>query len=207
MLTSYSAFEKALVTMLRVRSKNYVNTDCDIVAIIEVVYSDLSSNIIFNWVKHWHLVDDREIILLPRNNISNDDVLTLTEEYGVVTDIVDENDRCIKNLLFRVNENEYKWTSEEAMKEYIDRSIAFVRPVIYKIDSLPIRFYDKVFTAMLEGIMYHIQLSIPSDGDTQAGNLAYQRYYSEKQKLLNLYPQVQYVDKNIPIMENRYEYY
>ncbi len=202
MLTSYEEFEKALIVMLRVRSKNYVNTDCDIVTILDLVYSDISSTININWVKTIHAVIDEDIIYLASNDIQDGNVSTLTEEYGVVHDIVDDEDYDIGNLLFQVNDNAYRWKTSDAKEAFIGKDIFFIRPVIYKLNSLPFRFYDKLFTVLVEGVMYHIEASVFNPNDIEAGNLSYQRYYAAKNKLINDYPQVQYIDKNLPVRIN-----
>ncbi len=206
MLVSYENFKTGFVSMIKIRSKNYVNTDCDIDAILSTVYADVSTQIIFEWVKQSYTVVDEYSVVLPTNNIVGGDASTITEEYGEVMDIVDDEDMSINKILAKVDTCTYKWLYEEYRDSHIGDAIYFVRPVVYRLEHLPSDMYDKLFTALLEGVMYHIQLSIPSQGDTQAGNLAYQRYFSEKQKLLNLHPQIQYVDKNMPIREYNYEY-
>ncbi len=205
MLVSYDDFEKQMIEMLIIRSKNYVHTDCDLTALINTVYGDICSEIIFAYVKQSYTIVDEYAVVLKSNNISNDNVLTITEVYGEALDFVDANDMDIGMYLARVDLNTYKWTIEEYRDTHLGDVISVVRAVTYKLEHLPVKFYDRLFTSIIEGVMYHVQLSIPSQGDTQAGNLAYQRYYSEKKKLLNLFPQVQYVSKNMPLRNSEYE--
>ncbi len=198
MLTSYEEFKDYLTGIIKIRSKNFVNTDCDLAFITGLVYTDLTSSVILSWVKQEYLCTDSETMVLDRDNHS---IITqkTTEEYGIAFDIVDAEDYSVNEWIAHVDECTYKWKTPELVSDYNGKKIYFVRPVKYSLEELPTRFYSVILPAIIEGIMYNIETSIPSEIDGQLSNLYYQRFYQEKKTLINRYPQVQYVDKNLPL--------
>ncbi len=199
MLASYEDFEKQVINVLTARSRNFVNTDCDIIALSNLVYTDITNKIIFDWIKDEYLCDDTNTVTIRENNYdSSTPEITATEKYGLPTNIVDEYDYDISMSLAHVDTYNYKFVSDAYIDEFNGKNIYFIRPVQYSIEKLPSRFYDDIFSAMIEGLMYHIETAIPSQVDGQLSNLYYQRFFSEKERLLNKYPQIQYVGTNFP---------
>ncbi len=199
MINSFEDFETHVINMIKIRSKNFVNTDCDMDVLINLVYTDIMTKIILDWTKDEYLCDGSETITIKENNFDSTIIdFVVTEKYGLPTDIVDEYDYHIDKVLERVNTYEYKFVTEDLADEFNGKNIYFIRPIEYDITTLPSRYYDEILNALIEGIMYHIEVSIPSQVDGQISNMFYQRYFSEKQKLVDKYPQVQYVDSNFP---------
>ena len=64
------------------------------------------------------------------------------------------------------------------------------------LTTLNPKVYLNILIAMLEGVMYHIQRSIPNPMDLNSVDNAYKVYDREKDKLLDNKPQYYTVDKN-----------
>ena len=204
MLTSYSAFKDRLISVIKIRSRNFVNTDCDIDALAHIVYNDIISEVNLKWYKQPYVISDEELIVLPANNIVGDDTATVTEFYKRVYDIVDEDDCNITDYIIRTDNDTYRYISLEYRDYNKGKTIYFVRSVAATIETLNLEQYHLILSAMVEGIMYYVQASIPDPNDGQTVNLAYQRYVAEKKKLINKLPQVQYVPKHVRITDGLY---
>ncbi len=197
MLTGYESFKDRITTMIKIRSANYVETDCDITAMVSTIYEELAISIMFNTIVLEHTVLDENEFTTPSSNITGSDVSTITEKYSDVLDIVDENDVSILKHIHLVDNNTYRWnnykgrctTSNGVPSLLIDEKIYIIRKNIIDIKLLPLEMYGLIFTAMLEGIMYYIQTALPNQVDGQVGNFSYQRYYNAKKALINLIPQ------------------
>ncbi len=199
MTNTYSDFISRIGSVIKIRSKNFVNTDCSIEELIRLVYNDIMTKINLSFVKDEYLMDGSESFKIKIDNQDKEDPSSeITEYYGEPSDIVDADDYCITELLQKIDDYTYKWISSELAEQFNTKYISFVRPVHYDMEYLPGRLYHDIFPSMIEGVMYHIEVSIPSQTDGQLSNLTYQRYYQERQNLINRFPQVQYVDKNIP---------
>ncbi len=207
MLRSYEEFLDTIEQTIIYRSKNYANTNCDVHTLSRIVYEDICNSAFFTWVKDEYYINAEEDTLTIRlDNMPGTETQDITEMYGVPTDIVDKDDYCISSYLQSVDICKYKWINTDFRDNNPNEPIYFIRPIIYAIEHLPRRLYQVIFNAIIEGVMYHIHQSIPSQVDSAIANLSYQRYYSAKQQLINKYPQVQYVDKNIPARGEIYEY-
>ncbi len=205
MINTYDNFVDRIGSTIKIRSKNFVNTDCNIEELTKMVYSDIMTKINLGYIKDGYLMDGSQTFEIRSDDRDPDDLtFTTTEIYGTVMDIVDEDDYDISKFLQQVDNYTFKWVTENLVSDFDGKYIYFVRPVHYDIVTLPVNFYHDIFPAMIEGIMYHIEVSIPSQVDGQLSNLTYQRYYQERQVLLNRFPQVQYVEKNIPKRNNEW---
>jgi len=191
MLVSYEAFRLRVIANLKVRSANYVNTDCDIRTIIATVYDELQNEILFSVYKQEHiLVKDQKDITLVNDNHSEESGLPVSEMYRDVLDIVDENDVSILDLLHETSYSVWRWNNySQCMGNSVSlsdgRPIYFLRKRVHSIETLPPEYYAKILTAMLEGVMYYVESAIPSQPDTAVANWSYKRYYNAREALKN----------------------
>ena len=204
MLTSYENFIFDLNNTIKYRAKNFVNTDCDINTLIHLAYNDIASNINIEWEKYPYIISEDEIIELPFSDATDIDSLAIRKVYKDVHDIVDENDIDLSKIIIRTDENRYKYLYSSYKTDNIGKTIYFIRSFIPNIKNLPLKLYHLIFHAMIEGIMYHIHASIPDPSDGQVTNAVYQRFYAEKAKLINTFPQIQYVQKHVRITDGLY---
>ncbi len=202
MINTYNDFLERIEYTIKLRSKNYVNTDCGLENLTRVIYSDIMTKINLGYIKDGYLMDGSQSFAIRGTNENldtpSDPNGAATEHYKVPTDIVDDKDYTISRLLQHVDNFTYRWTTEEAASNFDGRYIYFVRAIHYEIESLPGHLYQDIYNAMIEGIMYEISTSIPSQVDDLVSNRYYQRYYNERTDLINRFPQVQYVEENIP---------
>ncbi len=197
MLTGYESFKDKITAMIKIRSANYVNTDCDITAMISSVYEELAISILFEKARLEYTVLDVNQFTTVDNNSTDSDLSTMTKKYSDVLDIVDEYDVSILKDIHLVDDNTYRWnnysgvcsTENGVPSILIGKNIYVIRKSISSIETLTIDVYGKIFPAMLEGIMYYIQTALPNQVDGQVGNYSYQRYYNAKKALINLIPQ------------------
>ncbi len=193
MLASYGDFEKHLTDMVKIRAANYIETDCDIHALVEAVYNDIQNEVLLETFRAEYLVgEENNYELYPMNP-------EFTAFYTDVLDIVDENDISTLHYLDQVDRQNWKWksnisdsccvTADTVPACYVGRKIYFIQKKISKIENLPVEMYQRLVTAMLEGIMYYVQTALPNQVDGQVGNFSYQRFYNAKKQLINLQPQ------------------
>ena len=208
MINTYDDFVDRITSTIKIRSKNYVNTDCNLDYLVSTIYNDIMTKINLGYIKDGYLMDGSEIFEIRSDNKDPDEPdnpeNVATEHYDMATDIVDDEDYKINKLLQRVDKYKYKWTTQYMMDEYNGKYIYFVRPVHYDIQVLPSNMYQEIFSAMIEGMMYEIAVSIPSQIDDAVSNRFYQRYFNERENLINRFPQIQYVDENIPVRNNKW---
>ena len=58
LIKSYTEFEELLIKLIKMRSRNFVNTDCEIGSLIELVYNDINEHCVLGWEKYAIVVDD-----------------------------------------------------------------------------------------------------------------------------------------------------
>jgi len=205
MLTDYESFYKHLVDTLQIRSRNYVNTDCDIEAAIEAVYRDISNIVRLEWIAQEYIVD-KSVEKFQLQNDNSTPNAAPTERYGPETDIVDEKYRPISEKLLNLDQpGSFGWRDRTFRNSMDGKPIYFIRPVTYDIHVLPSHLYDIIFPAVLEGIIHWIEASIPSQIDAAIENRNYMRFYNEKRNLINRFPQIKYFDNRLPERIIRWE--
>ena len=92
MIKTYEGFSNHLDELIRIRSANYANTDCNIDTLIEQAYQDIQAEVLLEVKRQEYTVDDEQTITLINSNAVDGDNSNLTELYEDVLDIVDEND-------------------------------------------------------------------------------------------------------------------
>ncbi len=191
MLTSFEGFKESLLAVMKIRSANFVNTNCDLNYLMRLVYTDIAQSITFKTIKEEHLVDDSKLFVLKENDFdSSDPVSELTMRYNIATSIVDDEEINIENFMVVLDDYEYRLDDSSFPERYLDRNIYFYRPVIYAMESLPSKIFEEILNCMIEGLMYQIEVSIPSDIDGKLSNMFYQRFFAEKKKLQEKYPKL-----------------
>ncbi len=202
MITSYQSFIDSIGEMIKIRSRNFVNTNCDIEQLVYFVYNDIMTLVNMTYIKDRYKVDGSgDITIRIDNRIIDDENNPPTQYYGTPTDIVTDSGYTIMNMLQRIDEYTYRWIADELYTKFDTQYIYFVRPMHYDVEHLPSEYYSRIMTAMVEGIMYNIEVTIPSQGDGQLANLYYQKFFNAKADLMNRFPQVEYVDPKIPKLE------
>ncbi len=195
MIINYITFTDQITAIIKLRSKNFVNTNCDIANLISMVYTDIMNEVNLTYEKYPYTISDDKIITLTNEKLDTDGLTVLTI-YKEVFDIVDEHDDTLGKQILKTDNSKYRYVDDLYREDNKGKTIYFVRSTIPAIDSLDSKMYNKMFVALVEGLMYHIQASIPDTADGQIINLQYQRYYAAKKELLNSLPQVAYIPKH-----------
>ena len=197
MIRTYEEFLDDLNALLVIRSRNFVNTDCDLNALIQLVYNDINEHCVLGWEKYEVTIDDiTDIVTAPANNEENNDVLTITKYYGSITAITDKNGTDVTKIFKKISKYEYQFINETLWEEFYDDTIHLYMSIHTSLETLNPKVYHNILMAMLEGVMYHIQRAIPNPDDLYAVDNAYKVYTREKDKLLDNKPQYYTVDKN-----------
>ena len=201
MIRSYKDFKERLDNMLIIRSKNYVNSDCDIDLLAETVFQNIAHEVALKWrIFSFTIDNNQDVYDLPKTNeddippTSSGTAGEFTEYYAETFDMVDGNGDSVANFFAEPTDGEYFVNNQEFQSQMDGQEVFVVRRAIPDIKNLDIMLYDKIFSAMLEGIIYHIQDSVPSQTDGQLANLSYQRFFNEKKKLLATMPQYRWMD-------------
>lgn len=192
MIKQYSDWEEQIVKMIKIRSANYVETDCDIEALIDTVYQDINNTVMLNRYKQSHLVQDVGSFTILNDDGDVGDPNSMRTRYTDVLDIVDEYDVSILERLHKTNESSWTWnnyggcTDNGVPAHFVGETIYFIRKSVTEIDRLPLEMLSKLTNPMLEGIMYYIQTALPNQVDGQVGNWSYQRYFNAKKAIMNM---------------------
>jgi hypothetical protein len=204
MISTYEEFKDHIIAMVKVRSANYAETDCDIEAIMYAVYEDIQNTVLLEVVKQEHEVTEDIEFEIRSNNAPLEydmygnphyDDSKATETYTDVLEIVDWNDVSILDYLHQTDTDKWRWNvyydckSNCVPKSAIGKNIYFYRKKITGLQHMNQKLYSRIMSAMLEGIMYYIQSAIPSATDTGVANYSYQRFYNAKKALMNQSPQ------------------
>lgn len=195
MIKSYENFKDSIERLIIFRAKNFAVTDCDVGILIDIVYTDIANEINLKYEKYPYLISDDTMIILPKNDTAKVSEITVT--YKDVFDIVDEDDNTIVDEIIKTDTDQYRYVHDEYREKNKGKQIFFIRSIIPDISTLDNRMYNKLSNAMVEGIMYQIQESIPAPTDRDMINFTIQRYFKAKEALLNSLPQVSYVRKRV----------
>lgn len=183
MVVSYKDFKAQLEGMVKLRSRNYVNTDCDIDVLIHTVYHDIATEINLKYNKTEVVLTDTTVI-----ELDGEDANII---YGETIQILNSEGYNITSAFQRINYHTYQ-DHTGYIASHIGETIYFVRSEFRSIENAGKKIYNLLMPAMIEGIMYYIQGSIPSQVDGQLDNASYQRFYKAKDDIKNLLPQFEY---------------
>ena len=186
MLNSYKNFEKSMDQVMKLRSRNYVNTDCNISLLVNLAYNDICTEVMLAWNVFEFQIDMSQNItyVLPKTNNDTDPVKS-TEKYVDIVDIADIDGNDLHHL-FDISSDQYTIDIKPGIgyeNLYNGQTIRVLRSVIPDIEFLPTYMYNIIFTAMMEGMMFYIQDSVPSETDGKLGNLQYQRFFNAKKAI------------------------
>jgi len=200
MIISYEQFDDKLKKLVIFRAKNFVTTDCDVNTLIDLVYNDIANDVNLAYDKYAYTISDETLITLPKDNST--DTAEATLYYKDVYDIVDEDDNTLAKAIVKTYVDTYRYISDNYRASNNGKTIYFIRSVVPSIETLDNMMYSKIMQVMIEGIMYHIQASIPDPSDGQVTNLTAQRYFAAKTQLKNSLPQVDYIKKHVKYGDN-----
>ncbi len=191
MIISYNSFENKLIEMLKIRSSNFVNTDCNMEVLIDTVYSNIMNDVNFDTTKTGYVLNEEKIFILKQDNYDPQvESIIATIRYGIATKIVDDEEVNVEDYMVILEDYIYRLDDSMFPNRYTDRTFYFYQPTLYSIELLPPKYYDEIFPAMIEGIMYEIEVSIPSEVDGKLSNMFYQRFFNEKEKLQKKHPKL-----------------
>ena len=197
MILNFSSFKDILEQLVKYRSKNYVNTTCDISVLISSVYSEISTEVNLAYhIQELELYDDTYRYKLPAfiTKPSNNNINEFYESYLTdIYDIVDKDGCDVSNYFTQVGNGELILNDKNPFNMSND-IIYVLRKKIPDIKELEPPMYDMIQKAMIEGIMFNIQDSVPSQTDGQLANLQYQRFFNAKKDLKLKLPQFEWFD-------------
>ena len=195
MLNTYEEFVDRVEQMIKYRSKNYVNTDCDIHGIIDTVYNDIASDVVLAWNVYEFIIVDPSVkdYVLPKDNRTNDDVTTITERYYDIFDIADEDRNRLLPYFISIDRYTIRVEDDVFRSRMKDQKVLVLRNMVQDIKVLDPEMYMRLLSPMLEGIMYYIEDSIPSQVDGQLANLHFQRFYNAKRAIKDQLPQTKWL--------------
>ena len=199
MINTYEQFKDTVIKTIVFRAKNFAVTDCDIENLIDVVFADISDNVNMAWEKYEHIVDGSiETFTIPVTNINPEDTeRIITRVYKPVLDIVDGDDNDMSKLIILTDNDEYRFHNDSARRYLDGKSLYFVRAYSPSIETLDVEMYSMILPVVIEGLMFHIQASIPDTIDGKAIGYQQSRYHVAKSTLINKLPQIQYVPKTV----------
>lgn len=184
MIKNYVEFEEFLDKAIVYRSKNYVNTDCSISTLIELVYQSITNEVIFFYTLQEIDYNTPADLILPNDN-------GVDELYGPVLDASDEQLNDISDLLIFSTEPNLVFKDEYTADYFKGKKVIVLRPVTKDVKNLDMTTYNMLVPCMIEGLMYHIEESVPSPVDNQIARNAYAKFMAEIEKLRNKLPQIQ----------------
>jgi hypothetical protein len=183
MIKNYGDFKTNLEKMIMIRAANYVEVDCDIHVLIETVYNDIQNEVLMQYESYPIMITSSDMSFeLPPLSLGG------SRQYTDVLDIVDINEYSILEYFHEVSNNVWQFNNKPCTTDVVMNdgdTVFFVRKVIIDIEELPLEWYQKITTTMLEGVMYYIQTAIPNQVDGQVGNFSYKRYYNAKKALID----------------------
>ena len=192
MITTYQEFQEHLNNLVKIRSKNYVNTNCDIAVIMQNVYAEISTEVNF-FAEMQEIVITKSLYNYALENILFEPVDN--KVIGILTDtyeMVDSDGEDVSNYFTQMAYGNYILNSTNPFKE---NDVVFVlRKKRIDLEYLSADMYEVLIKATIEGMMFQIQDSVPSQIDGQLANLQYQRFFNAKKELRLMYPQYERVD-------------
>jgi len=193
MISSYDEFKEELESFIIFRSKNYVNTDCNISMLVDIVWDEITSDINVMWEVEDVLIDGTQRIYDIASMVADTDGKVL-KYYKDITSIVSDEFVDI-DLFFDVLEgNQIQINDTNFLADQDGRTIQLMRRVVPAIEILGLEMYGMVRNALVEGVMYHIETSVPSQQDSQVANLQYVRYFNARKQLKEHLPQYKTFD-------------
>lgn len=177
---TYAEFTAQVQAVSTIRLRNYTWTEANLTAMIDYVYRDLMNEIHLEW-------EDQDIVI--DKAVKEYDV-TNANNSGLFDAFDSEKFSIWPFLSLDDDENTVHIINEEFLDFYDGQTITITRKHMPAIADANPRTLDKILKAIIEGIVYFIQDSIPSQADTQAANFHYQRYFNERKMLINLNPQM-----------------
>ena len=195
MINSYPALEAEIEQVAKIRSRNYANTNCDISALVGMVYREIAIEVPLSWKRQSFVLtkDTYEYQLvnsLALDDNTNSDVI---DYYGAITDIVDQQLNDV-SIHFNQPEEGLITVDDAYLCQHLDETIFIMRRNFQHVKTLSPRIYNLIFKALMEGVIYYIEDSIPSQKDGQLANLHYQRYFNERKMLKALVPEINTYD-------------
>ena len=188
MVSNYQEFQDEITAILKMRVKNYMNTDPDMSAIENLVYTDITGSVVLD-------AEYSDIQLVPGQTSyyadgeeynANGDIVAY---FGDTFDMVDSHGDDVSDYFIETYAGAYDVINNSVFTAVPDGLVIMVRRRTNKITELSPRMYNLILPAMIEGIIFNVQDSIPSQVDAEVGNLSYQRFFSEKKKLREQLPQ------------------
>ena len=134
MVFDYTGFISNLHAMIKIRSANYIESDCDVSALVDTVYEDIQDTVLLEIIKQEYVTEGLEEFSIK--NFDTTVVTTMTEKYTDVLDIVDEDDVSIMKYIHFTDTNTWRWDNSYCTyEEYpTGSSIFFIRKKITSID-------------------------------------------------------------------------
>ncbi len=189
MTNTYDEFEKTLETIIQLRSKNYVNLDCDIYNLIPIVYDEITNDVVLMWEEEEILLEE-DVYIYDIKTKEESGYKTYSKFYTDVTAIVDDNFIEISDYIDLLESNQIRINDGLFLSLNIDKKIHLMRKVKPDITIVEEPLLSMLRPALIEGIMYHIQSAVPTDIDAgKLGNMQYQRFFAAKRVLKEQLPQ------------------
>ncbi len=177
---TYTDFRNNISTLTKLRLRNYTWTETELDAMISFTYNDITNEIRLEWAK--------QDIVIAKDVKTYD--ITLATSIGFY-DAWDEDRYCVFPFLELDEDNNTIHIINENFLEYYDgKTLTLLRkhkPAVADADPMT---FDKIQKAMVEGIVYFLQDSVPGQLDEQGANFHYQRYYNERKTLIALNKQM-----------------
>ena len=207
MVRNYNGFRKQIEQFVVLRSRNYVNTDCNIDMLLHIVFAEIATEVKLMWdVQQLVFNADQLTYDLPKYEVleaskdgkddeeypEEDDNAYASKYFTDIYDIVDMEGNDISSMFTQVDSNTLMIT-QEILDANIDSEFQVLRSVVPSVKSIEPWLYQLLLKPMIEGIMFNIQDSIPSQVDGQLGNLQYQRFFNAKKILKKLLPQRRWI--------------
>ncbi len=209
MVRNYIGFKKQLEEIIILRSRNYVNTDCNINMLIHSVFAEIATEVPLMWeirrMMFFEGINDYDMDIteiLEYTAVDEEYISPLAEDYidGIneyaakyivdVIEVADDNGYDMSNILTRkITPTGSLYITDEDLKPRVNSFFNALMSVIPSIKSLEPWMYQLMIRPMVEGIMFNIQDSVPSEMDVKAGNLQYQRFFNAKKELKLKFPQ------------------
>ena len=191
MINNYTDFEESLRASIIFRAKNFVITDCNFENLMNDVFDDIMRDVKIAWTTQTIIIEDGIYNYELENSSVDEDANT--EYYGSSFDIVGEAFEDISNFMTEPEDGTLI-IDEHFANRNVGGKVFVLRVKIPAITSLKTLDYRNIKTAMIEGLLYQIQDSIPSQIDGQLGNFGYQRFFAAKKVLKEKYPQRRWLD-------------
>ncbi len=213
MVRNYVGFRKQIKELVTLRSRNYVNTDCNIDMLMHVVFAEIATEVNLMWdVQTFTLNSDQLTYTFPSYDIldADDDDDDDSEEFPdednneyaskfftEIHEIVDSEGHDVSTMFTELSADVIT-IEQEMLDRHIDDDYRILRSVVPSIKILEPWMYQLMLKPMIEGMMFEIQDSVPSETDGKLGNLQYQRFFNAKKFLKEKLPQRNWISSKQP---------